>query len=86
MFGLIRYKSDDFIENSCSNSEVCVVMPLLMSLMPVFSLEYNVHELSELIILECIMQLMDEFRYTLALTMACSGLEFGQFEGKASWP
>ena len=31
MFGLIRYKSDDFSENSYSNSEICVVMSLLVS-------------------------------------------------------
>ena len=48
MFGLIRYKSDDFSENSNSNSEVCAVMSLLMPLMPVISREYNVHEVSEL--------------------------------------
>ena len=27
MLGLIRYKSDDFSENSYRNSEICVVMP-----------------------------------------------------------
>ena len=31
MFGLIRYKSDDFSENPYSNSEICVVMSLLVS-------------------------------------------------------
>ena len=31
MFGLIWYKSDDFSENSYSNSEICVVMSLLVS-------------------------------------------------------
>ena len=49
VFGLIRYKSDDFSENSYSNCEVCVVMSLLMS---VISREYNVRVLSELIILD----------------------------------
>ena len=31
MFGLTRYKSDDFSEHSYSNSEICVVMSLLVS-------------------------------------------------------
>ena len=51
MFGLIQYKSDDFSENSYSNSEMCVVMSLFVSLMWI-SREYNLHELSELINLD----------------------------------
>ena len=52
MFGLIRYKSDDFSENSKANSEICEVMlSLLMSLM-LDSREYHLHELSELINLD----------------------------------
>ena len=56
MFGLIRYKSDDFSENSNSNSEICVVVMLsfLMSLI-LDSREYilyNLHELSELVNLD----------------------------------
>ena len=48
MFGLIWYKSDDFSENSYNNSEICVVMSLLVS--PIMcSREYYLHELSELI-------------------------------------
>ena len=39
MFGLIRYKSDDFSE-SYSNSEICVVMSLLVS--PIM---WNIREL-----------------------------------------
>ena len=31
MFGLIWYKSDDFSENSYSNSDICVLMSLLVS-------------------------------------------------------
>ena len=56
MFGLIRYKSDDFSENSYSNSEICVVMSLLVS--PImwnsreYYFEYYLHELSELIIVD----------------------------------
>ena len=49
MFGLIRYKSDDFSENSYSNSEICVVMSLLMSPIMCNSREYYLHKLSELI-------------------------------------
>ena len=55
MFGLIWYKSDDFSENSYSNSEICVVMSLLVS--PImrnirkFYLQF-LHELSELINLD----------------------------------
>ena len=30
MFGLIRYKSDDFSENSYSNSEICVVTDVIV--------------------------------------------------------
>ena len=47
MFGLIRCKSDDFSENVYSNSEICVVMSLLMALG--IRGEYNLHELSEVI-------------------------------------
>ena len=51
MFGLIRYKSDDFSENSYSNSEICVVMSLLVS--PMWNIrEYCLHDLSELINLD----------------------------------
>ena len=52
MFGLIRYKSDDFSENSYSNSEICVVMSLLVSLMMWISRGYYLHKLSELIHLD----------------------------------
>ena len=52
MFGLIRYKYDDFSENSYSNSEIRVVaVSLLMSLMTI-SREYKLHELPELINLD----------------------------------
>ena len=49
MFGLIRYKSDDFSENSFSNSEICVVMSLLVSPIMWNIREYYLYELSELI-------------------------------------
>ena len=49
MFGLIRYKSDDFSENTYSNSEICVVMSLLVSPIMWNIREYYLHELSELI-------------------------------------
>ena len=53
MFGLIRHKSDDFSdENSYSNSEICVVMSLLVSPMMWISRGYYLHELSELINLD----------------------------------
>ena len=52
MFGLIRYKSDDFSENSYSNSEICVVMSLLVSPIMWNIREYYLHELSELINLD----------------------------------
>ena len=52
MFGLIRYKSDDFSENSHSNSEICVVMSLLVSPTMWNIREYYLHELSELINLD----------------------------------
>ena len=52
MFGLIRYKSDDFSENSYSNSEICVVMSLLMSPKMWNGREYYLHELSKLIYLD----------------------------------
>ena len=52
MFGLIRYKSDDFSENSYSNSDICVVMPLLVSPIMWNIREYDLHELSELINLD----------------------------------
>ena len=55
MFGLIRYKSDDFSENSYSNSEICVLMSLLVTVVsPIMGniLEYYLHELSELINLD----------------------------------
>ena len=54
MFGLIRYKSDDFSENSFSNSEICVglVMSLLVSPIMWHIREYYLHELSELINLD----------------------------------
>ena len=67
MFGLIRYKSDDFSENSCSNSEICVVMSLLVSPIMWNIREYYLHELSELINLD--KSWMGECRYTL--TMSC---------------
>ena len=49
MFGLIWYKSDDFSGNSYSNSEVCVVMSLLVSPIMWNIREYYLHELSKLI-------------------------------------
>ena len=52
VFGLIRYKSDDFSENSYSNSEICVVMSLLVSPIMWNIREYYLHELSELINLD----------------------------------
>ena len=52
MFGLIRYKSDDFRENSYSNSEICVVMALLVSPIMWNIREYYLHEQSELIHLD----------------------------------
>ena len=52
MFGLIRYKSDDFSENSYSNSEICVVMSLLASPRMWNIREYYLHELSALINLD----------------------------------
>ena len=52
MFGLIRYKSDDFRENSYSNSEICVVMSLLVSPIMWNSRKYYLQELSELINLD----------------------------------
>ena len=54
MFGLIviRYKSDDFSESSYSNSEICVVMSLLVSPIIWNIREYYLHELSELINLD----------------------------------
>ena len=69
VFGLIRYKSDDFSQNSYSNSEICVVMSLLVSPIMWNIREYYLHELSELINLDKIMELMGECRYTL--TMSC---------------
>ena len=50
MFGLIRYKSDDFSEYS--NSGTFVVMSLLVSPIMWNSREYYLHELSELINLD----------------------------------
>ena len=52
MFGLIRYKSDDFSENAYSNSEICVVMSLSVSPIMWNIREYCLHELSELINLD----------------------------------
>ena len=52
MFGLIRYKSDDFSENSYSNCEICVVMSLMVSPIMWNIREYYLHELSELINLD----------------------------------
>ena len=52
MFGLIRYKSDDFSENVYSNSEICVVMSLLVSPIMWNIREYYLHELFELINLD----------------------------------
>ena len=52
MFGLIRYKSDDFSENSYSNSEICVVMSLFVLPIMWNIREYYLHELSELINLD----------------------------------
>ena len=52
MFGLIRYKSDDFSGISNSNREICVVMSLLVSPIMWNSREYQLHELSELIIVD----------------------------------
>ena len=52
MFGLIRYKSDDFSENLYSNSGICVVMSLLVSPIMWNSREYYLHGLSELINLD----------------------------------
>ena len=52
MFGLIRYKSGDFSKNSYSNSEICVVMSLLVSPIMWNIREYDLHELSELINLD----------------------------------
>ena len=52
MFGLIRYKSDDFSENSYSNREICVVVSLLVSPIMWNICEYYLHELSELINLD----------------------------------
>ena len=49
MFGLIRYKSDDFSEDAYSNSDICVVMSLLVSPIMWNSREYYLQELSELI-------------------------------------
>ena len=42
VFGLIWYKSDDFSENSFSNSEICVVMLSLLVLLTRISREYTV--------------------------------------------
>ena len=50
MFGLIRYKSDDFSGNSNSNSEICVV--LLSFLIYRSCRENKLHGLSELINLD----------------------------------
>ena len=47
MFGLIWYKSDDFSENLYSNSEICVVMSLLVSPIMWNIREYYLHELSQ---------------------------------------
>ena len=52
MFGLIRYKSDDFSENSYINSEICVVMSLVVSPIMWNIREYYLHDLSELINLD----------------------------------
>ena len=52
MFGLIGYKSDDFSENSYSNSDICVVMSLLVSPIMWNIREYYLHELSELICMD----------------------------------
>ena len=53
MFGLIWYKSDDFSEkNSYSNSEICVVMSLLVSPIMWNIRKFYLHELSELINLD----------------------------------
>ena len=52
MFGLIRYKSDNFSENSYSNSEICVVMSLLVLPIMWNIREYYLHDLSELINLD----------------------------------
>ena len=52
MFGLIWYKSDDFSENSYSNSEICVVMSLLMSPIMWNIRTFYLHALSELINLD----------------------------------
>ena len=52
MFGLIRYKSDDFSENSYSNCEICVVMSFMVSPIMWNIREYYLHELSELINLD----------------------------------
>ena len=47
MFGLIWYKSGDFSENSYSNSEICVVMSLLVSPIMWNIRTFYLHELSE---------------------------------------
>ena len=52
MFGLIRYKSGDFSKNSYNNSEICVLMSLLVSPIMWNIREYYLHELSELINLD----------------------------------
>ena len=49
---VIRYKSDDFSENSLSNSEICAVMSLLVSPIIWNSREYFLHEQSELVNLD----------------------------------
>ena len=52
MFGLICYKSGDFRKNSHSNSDICVLMSLLVSPIMWNIREYYLHELSELINLD----------------------------------
>ena len=63
MFGLIRYKYDDFSENSYSNSEICVVMSLLVSSIIWNIREYYLHELSELINLDTFVKFRINFSF-----------------------
>ena len=71
MFGLIRYKSDDFSENSYSNSEICVLMSLLVSPIMWNIREYYLHELSELINFDKSWNLWANVGRPYTLTMSC---------------
>ena len=55
MFGLMRYKSDDFIGNSSSNNDICAVLLSFLiyrSCRSRVTREYKLHGLSELIHLD----------------------------------